>query len=352
MRFLTEAEGRIIAVLLGSSPSSERERLHRAGVPRSTYHAARRRAYQEGWLQDRYVPDPVRLGFPWASFVLMRPFADRIDAISRRWSEDPTNVLSWWSPQLALGVFMHRTTREAARLAGSLTSDHVASASTTITAHLTEPDVPVFFDYEGLWSHLAALPGTATYPNGLGGNFPSADGPENAPSDHQRWAMRELLRRPFVAADAGRAGHLVGPFGLPFSQQKILREGWVTHRVFLYPSRLPPYQGRSADQVVFVSGQLRPGARPEELFATLTRECRVFPFLYVVHDGRLLLGALGRTPGTQAGGEAPTAGDPPRRAVMATLQASLEGIDVTQELATQLRTMVDLRFDRLVPPAP
>ncbi len=348
MRFLTEAEGRIIAVLLGASPSTERERLRRAGVPRSTYHAARRRAYGEGWLQDRYVPDPARLGYPWASVVLLRPFADRIDGARRRWSADPTNVLSWWSPQLALGVFLHRTPKEAERLAGSLAEEKVASALTIFTPHLTEAEVPVFFDYEGIWSHLADLPGTTTYPNGLGGNFPGADGAPPSPTGHQTWAIGELVRRPFGRGSEGRAGHLVGPFGLPLSQQKMLRDGWVTHRVFLYPSRLPPYQGRIADQVVFVTGTLRDSARPEELFATLTRECRVFPFLFVVHGGRLLLGALGRTPGpVPANVTTPTA-ETLRRAVMPTLQDALEGIDVTQDLASQLRTDVDMRFDRLL----
>jgi hypothetical protein len=348
VRFLTEAEGRIIAVLLGAAPSSERDRLHRAGVPRSTYHAARRRAYEEGWVQDRYLPDPVRLGYPWATFVLLRPYADRIDVVNRRWSADPTNVLSWWSPQLALGVFLNRTQRDAEHLVRSLEADHAASSTTVVTAHLTEPEVPVFFDYEGLWTHLALIPGTVTYPNGLGGNFPGSDGPVAAPSDHQSWAMAQLIRRPFELETARKAGHLVGPFGLPFSQQKMLRDGWVTHRVFLYPSRLPPYQGRSAEQVVFVAGKLRKGARPEELFATLTRECRVFPFLYVVHEGRVLVGALGRTPGMGSGAAADRS-EPPRRAVLPTLQGFLEAIDVTQELATQLRTVVDMRFDRLLP---
>jgi hypothetical protein len=207
----------------------------------------------------------------------------------------------------------------------------------------------VFFDYEGLWTHLARLPGTATYPSGLGGNFPGSDGPASPPTNHQKWALGELLRRPFAGGAAARAGHLVGPFGLPFSQQKMLRDGWIAHRVFLYPSRLPPYQGRSAEQVVFVSGRLRKGARPEELFATLTRECRVFPFLFVVHEDRLLMGALGRTPGSSAGRDLPTADDLARRAVMPTLQTALEGIDVLQELTTQLRIVVDLRFDRLLP---
>lgn len=350
MRYLTEAEGRILGVLLGAGPTSERDRLHRAEVPRSTYHAARRRAYAEGWVQDRYVPDPVRIGYPWATVLLLRPFADRAEATRAAWTEDPTNILTWWGPQSALGVFLHATPEDAEEFARRLESQRPGSVLSAIRVHLTEAELPVFFDYEGLWVHLAGLAGTTAYPNGLGGQFPGADGAPAPTTDHQRWAIAELVHRPFVAAASGKAGHLVGPFGLPFSQLRLLRDGWVTHRVFLYPSRLPPYQGRSADQIVFLAGRLRAGARPEEMFAVLTRECRVYPFLFAVHEGQALIGALGRAPGTGPDGVAPSpASDPVRRPVLPTLQAYMEGIDITQEHASQLRPVVDFRFDRLVP---
>ena len=346
MRALTEAEGRVIAVLLGARVTTERERLQRLDVPRSTYHAARRRAYSEGWLRDRYVPDPVRFGFPVVSIVLARPFADRVAALEERWSANPTNVVAWLGAQVALGVFFHRDEREAARFATELSESKTASAVTTLAADATQSELPVYFDYEGLWSHLAGLSGTLSYPSGLGGDAGEAE--QNGASTRPRsWAAIELVHRPFVAAAEGRAGHLVGPLGLPFSQLKLLRNGSMSHRVFLDPSRVPPYQGRSADHVVLLGGDLRDGARPEQIFATLTKECRVFPFLYATHERRLLLGALGR--GAPTGGAPPMPTESGRRPVLATLQEHLEGIEIVQEPAANFRTIVDHRYDRLFP---
>lgn len=352
MRSMTEAEGRVIAVLLGSTPTNERERLRRVKVPRSTYHAARRRAYQEGWLKDRYVPDPARFGFPWVNLVVVRPFADRISELGSAWAAHPTNVLSWVGAQSALAVFFHPSRAEADGWVRRLGEERWASRVTAVTTHVTSPEVPVYFDYEGLWTHLAGIDGTEVYPNGLGGSTPQEEDSGAPVTSHQRWGATELVHRPFVTESQGREGHLVGPFGVPFSQQKLLRAGWVSHRVFLEPSKVPPFKGRSADQMTFIYGALRDGARPEGLFATLTRDCRVFPFLYASSGGRVLLGALGRAPVSLGQGhrDAP-APDPAesRPSVMAALQGALEGIEVIQESATQLRTLVDHRYDRILP---
>lgn len=342
MRTLTEAEGRVIAVLLGGAGTSERERLKRAGVPRSTYHAARKRAYEEGWLKDRYVPDPARLGSPIATFAVVRPYVDHIDELVAAWSGRPENLLTWASPQIVLGIFTHATVAAAEKATARLIPEGWSRWQSVLHVDLSGPSVPVYFDYEGLWTHLAGLSGTATYPNGLGGH---ADGEAGPLSSHQRWAARELVFRPFVAQAAGRAGHLVGPLGVPFSQQKMMRAGWVVHRVLLDPARVPPYRGRAADQVTLVMGELRSGSRPEQLFVPLTRECRVFPFLFVTDGVRLLLGALGRSPGAPPPAEAPE----PRRPVMATLQSYLQGIEILAESAAAFRPVVDHRYDRLFP---
>lgn len=346
MRALTEAEGRVIAVLLGSTATNERDRLQRLRVPRSTYHAARRRAYAEGWLRDRYVPNPARFGFPIVTVAVVRPFADRTGSLVDRWSRNPANVAAWLGPQAALGVFFHPDASAAERFSASTAEGELGTPVTVIPATSTSPELPVYFDYEGLWAHLAGLEGTATYPNGLGGPI-GKEGPTASQLRHRQWSTSELVQRPFRAEAEGRGGHLVGPFGLPFSQLRALRDGWVTHRVFLDPSRVPPYHGRSADQVVLISGSLRKGARPEQLFASLTRECRVFPFLFATHDGRALLGALGRG---AANGRAPTEpSEADRRPVLPTIQEYLEGIQVLQEPAAMFRTVVDHRYDRVIP---
>jgi hypothetical protein len=345
VRALTDSEARVIAVLLAARPDHERERLHQVGIPRSTYHAVRRRAYEEGWLRDRYIPHPVPLGRPWVTLLVARPYADRYEGFTQEVSGDPGNVLLWTGSQAAVAAFFHARAADPTRLLERLASQRLAAPPLALTVRADGPSVPVYFDFEGLWGHLAGFEGTLAYPHGLGGAS-VGEGEDSEPvalTDHQRWALAELLRRPFTATEQGRGGHLVGPFGLPFSQRRLLARGWITHRTFLEPSRLPPYQGKAADQIVLISGTPRAGARAEVLFATLTRESRVYPFLFVVGPTRWLLGALG--------GSAPV---PPesraaRRPVLPTLREYLEGIEIVQEAAAEFTAPVDHRYDRLVP---
>lgn len=346
MRALTESEARVIAVLLAARPDHERERLHQVGIPRSTYHAVRRRSYQEGWLRDRYIPHPLPLGRPCVTVVVARPYADRFEEFGGLVADDPGNVVLWSGAHVSVSVFFHAKVQEPQHLVQRLVTQKMAAPPIVVTVRADGPSIPVYFDFEGLWSHLAGFEGTLAYPHGLGGALDSGeDSPEPMVlSDHQQWALGELLRRPFVAAEQGRGGHLVGPFGLPFSQRRMLARGWITHRTLLDPSRLPIFEGRAADQVVLISGTPHAGARPEILFSTLTRESRVFPFLFFVGDDRWLLGALGGSaPRIEEAGEA-------RRPVLPTLREYLEGIEIVQEPAAGFTTPVDHRYDRLMPP--
>jgi hypothetical protein len=348
VRALTDSEARVLAVLLSARADRERERLKAAQVPRSTYHAVRRRAYEEGWLRDRYVPHPVPIGRPVVAFFLVRPYADRSEELLRALEAQAGTVVLWNGSQVVLAVLFLTKPAEASRLATKLATDRLCPPPVVVATPVSGPSVPVYFDFEGLWCNLAGLAGTLAYPHGLGGGIetdPEANG-SATPSSHQWWAISELVLRPFALATPQRGGHLVGPFGLPFSQRKILQRGWVVHRTILDPSRLPAYQGRAADQVVLITGTPRSGARPDQLFATLTRESRVFPFLFAVAPDRWILGALG--------GSAPP---PPelqrvRRPVLPTLREYLEGIEIVQEPAAGFRTTVDHRYDRLLPPGP
>lgn len=318
-------------------------------VPRSTYHAVRRRAYEEGWLRDRYVPHPVPMGRPLVSFLLARPYADKVDELVRVIAGDGGNVVHWAGAQVSLSVFLHASPAEPKRLLKAVSDRGLSLPPTLVTVRAEGPAIPVYFDYEGLWCHLAGLDGTLAYPHGLGGGVERDDGHADAPESprlftpHQWWAAGELLHRPFVAPDLGKGGHLVGPFGLPFSQRKLLERGSVVHRTLLDPARVPAYQGRAADQVVLVTGVPKASARAEELFATLGRDCRVFPFLYVVGSDRWLLGAMG--------GSAPPTAETPRRPVLPTLRDCLEGIEIVQEPAVGFASRVDHRYDRLLPAA-
>lgn len=346
MRTLTEAEARVLGALLASTLVTERPRLKRAQVPRSTYHAARRRAYAEGWLRDRYIPNPVEFGLPYATFTLTRPFADRLPEFLARGGQDLNTVYLAAGAQVALAIGFYERQGAAEEVATSPVRSGAAAWSFSLVVDLREPSVPVYFDYEGSFAHLGEAEGAEGYPQGLGGAPPATERTEAELGGRRAsWAATELVHRPFDAVSAGREAHRVGPLGLPWGQQRMLNQGWIVHRVLLDPARLPPFRGRSADQQVFVVGTLRSGARPEELFAMLTRDCRVFPFLFVVAGRRLLLGALGRPPGAPP--EPPNAR--PRRSVMATLQERVEGIEILQEPAAQFRVELDHRYDRLFP---
>lgn len=297
-------------------------------------------------MRDRYIPHPVPIGLPWVTFLVARPFADRVDEFGRAVAQDSGNVVLWSGTQTALAVTFRSQPKEAAQLLHRLESNRLAAAPWSVTVRADAPTIPVYFDFEGLWCHLAGLEGTLAYPHGLGGPLSGREGESTtAMSAHQRWAVSELLRRPFVATDQGRGGHLVGPFGLPFSERKMLARGWVTHRTLLDPARVPEHRGKSADQVVFISGTPKAGARPESLFSTLTRECRVFPFLFATGSERWLLSALG-------GASPPSEGPNPRRPVLPTLREYLEGIEILQESAHGFVAQVDHRYDRLLPPEP
>ncbi len=348
MRALTEAEARVIATLLAARPDRERERLRQAAIPRSTYYAVRRRAYSEGWLHDRYVPDPSRIGFPYATFVVARPFLDRYaDFLGARPTAGLVEVALWASPQISLAVFFHADPDAGANAVARWQSQRILASATRLTVPLAAPSVPVYFDFEGLWDHLVGLDGTSSYPHGLGGARPDVFGsaaPDPPPTPHTRWAFGHLLGRPVAAAERGEDGHLLGAFGLPFSERRLLAKGWVTHRVFLEPSRLPPYMGRAADRVHFISGVPRPGARPEQAFETLTAECRVFPFLFVVAPDRWLFGALGgSSPETGPGDEARR-----RRSVIGVLRDAMEGIEIVHDASESFSMAINHRYDRLV----
>ncbi len=349
VRALTESEARVLSLLLADTATDERSRLRQSGLPRSTYHAARRRAYAEGWLRDRYVPAPTLFGFPEVTLALARPFADQVPQLAERWSSEPGNVLLWVSPVVSLGVFFHRSAREASASGGRIAAAELASSVLLLRPKVEERGLPVYFDFEGVWAHLASSPGPQAYPKGLpptpAGVDPQAPGTW---TPRRRWAARELLERPFVAERQGRAGHLIGTFGLPLAEKGLLAQGWILHRVLAEPAHVPPFRGRQMDRIVLISGTLQTGVPPEVVFATLSHECRVFPFLYVVDGDRVLLGALGQSVlGPPAAADAG-----PRRPVMATLRQALQGIQIVEEAAGNFQVPVDHRYDRLLPSEP
>ena len=343
MRALTEAEARLIRALLASPGDSERELLEETKLPRSTYHAVRKRAYDEGWLRVRFIPHPACFELPLATFAIAHPFAESAVSLMERWSQPESNVVLWGGTGLVFAVYLHRTREEARRLGASLVDEAMRPRSFFLTTETGTGTLPIYFDFEGIWSHLADIPGSSQYPRSLSPPFPpGSHAPAGAPSPGLRRAARNLVLRPIVADHEGRPGHFLGLLGLTRPEHRLLDDGWVLRRVLPDFSLLPPYLDRKVDQFVFIRGELLEGQNTTRLLQALTEKCRVYPFLLAQDGTRVLVGAVGRS------GPAPAAGNGDRPSVIGTLQQFLRRIEVDSEWVAGLPPVVDHRYDRVL----
>lgn len=308
--------------------------MRRSGLPPRTFEDIRQRAYSEGWVYDRYVPDLVRLGKPSVTVVLAQPYAEDLEKVANSWKDDPTNILLWQWPETLFGVFVAADQGAFSRIPDDPSSGF--RRELRVTASIPRAELPVYFDFEAAWSRFAELNGAMAYPHGLVGG---ADG-EALPtfSDGTRERVRALVERPFRVESA--PGPLrVSPFFLPRPQQGLLEDGAVERRVLLDICRARAFKDRRMDQVAFLHGELFPGTGPEQLFRRLMA-MRVTPFLFVTDGARVLLGALSPAPPAPNG----SAGRP---AVLANVSQFLRGISIAREPLDSLRILVDHRYDRL-----
>lgn len=354
MHGLTDAEARVVWSALALPGASEKERLLGSGLPSSTYHATRRRAYGEGWVRDRYVPDPVAFGRPVLSFVLARPYAEQAASVQRRWSSVSGNALLWLGTPLALGVFFHENAAMARRTLARLTEADRLRDPLSLTVDLTEARVPVYFDFEGAWARVAGVPVSSEYPFGLGfgTSMFRATGPRRPLPDRLKPAARELLDRPFQAEGPGLIRWL-GLGGLDRRQRELVEEGYLRPRTFLDPGHMPAYRGRRIDQVILVTGEMRDRSDPTSVLAELRASHHASPFLFAAEGPRVLLGLLGHSggaPPSASEGDAPSA--PLGSVLRELLQQRLHRVDVFREEGGSLRVPIDHRYGGLLAPPP
>jgi hypothetical protein len=343
MRALTDAEARLIRALLAAPGDSERELLEETRLPRSTYHAVRKRVYDEGWLRIRFAPHPTCFGLPLVTVAVAHPFAESSVPLMERWSRPESNVVLWGGSGLVFAVYLHRTRDEARKLTAGLVDDAMRPRSFFLTAGTGVDTLPVYFDFEGVWSHLAGIPGSSQYPRALSPPFPPGSRtPTGMPSPGLRRAARNLVLRPIVADHEGRSGHFLGLLGLTRQEHRLLDDGWVFRRVLPDFGVLPPFQERKADQIVFIRGEFLEEKTSAQLMQALTEKCRVYPFLLVHDETSVVVGTLGQS------GPAPLDGNENRPPVLGTLQEFLRRIDVDSEWVAGLTPVVDHRYDRVL----
>ncbi len=347
---LTEAEARVVWSALALPGAPERDRLAGSGLPSSTYHATRRRAYDEGWLRDRYVPDPIAVGRPIVTFLLGRPYADELGPVVKRWSSIEGNALVWTGTPMVFGVFFHDGRASARRLVSRVSDDARIRDLNALTVDLSETRVPVYFDFEGAWARIAGTKPSAEYPFGLGigATGPAVPVARRPLPERLRGPGAELLERPFDPAGGGLLRWL-GVGGLDRRQRELLEAGYLRLRTFLDAALLPTYEGRRIDQVVLVTGEMRDRLEPTTLLAELRETYLLSPFLFAYDGPRVLLGLLGNSsPPT----ETP---DVPAPAALGavlreTLARRMQRVDVYREDVGALRAPVDHRYTSLLRP--
>lgn len=347
-RGLTPAEGAVIRSLLAARPVSEKERMQESQLAPRTYHAARQRVLEEGWVLDRYLPDLSRLGFPLVTFAIGQPYEERAREVQERWSDDPSSVLLWSGPETLFGVFVGRSAEWKGPGGTGFGAESGLRRGLSLTADSRQFGIPVYFDFEASWNRLLGSSAARAYPHPWFSQTPSDDeeslethgGPALSPG--ALLSVEALLRRPFEAEVSGKSLSRAGPFYAPRSQQRALEAGWVERRLFLDPLRVPSVQGQQIQRVVLIQGHLREDRRPQGLLHQLLEDCRVTPFLLATDWKSVLLGALSPFPAAPG-----TSTPSDRSSVSYVLQSYLQSIEVFREPVTSLASQVNHRYDRL-----
>jgi hypothetical protein len=285
-RSCTEAEAKVIGSLLAAIPESERARIRRSGLSARTYEVARQRVLGAGWVYERDVPDPRIWGIERLRFELRvgQPSGD----IVTQWGRRNDSIFVLEADGLALGLFADLRGTSAVRLAPD--SDRGRSV---VTAPLSQPSVPVYFDFEGAWAEITGGPAPSRYPRSV----PAARSFEE---DSGRWSLgrrefrdvQEQVTRQF-RTNHRHLGPLIGRKG----KSRTVAQGLVQRRAFLNLARFPGYGDWRLQRLGFVHGRLRPGfASASGLFRDLVGNAGMRPFLYVTDGAAFLIGGLSPIP--------------------------------------------------------
>ena len=340
-RIVSPNEARVVWSILSGGLESEEDRMRNSGIPRTTYRDAKHRLYAEGILVDRFIPNPSVVGIPWVSFLLTRPSAEEAGTITKRLSGTTGAVEVWSGPDVAFSVIFHRSENAFNAFKKSVESGEFGAEVSYVqvdTARAPDPisQVPVYFDFEGVWVHFGGFSGTRTYPRPLpapprgeptGGKMPSS--------------IASLLTRPFT-----RPSHLIGPASVPRSQKRNLREGKAEWRTFLGLQHLGTlkYKGATFQDLVFVAGELRETDGLARLLPDLIDLCQVRPLLMVGDSNGVLMIGLGT--GLTATPVSTSKASPPVSVIEA-IARHLRAIQVVREPLATLRMPIPHGYDRL-----
>lgn len=334
MRTLTRGEALTVRSLLACESLSERERISRSGVAPRTFERARRKAHEEGWVVERYLPDFHRLGLPLLKFLLVKPFAERFEEVERAWKGDSSCVLIWKWPDSLFGVFAMRTSDAAG--ASALDPQEAYRLGIQLIADLTRAQVPVYLDFEASWSRFVGCDGSMSYPH----TFPSwaAGTTDSAPiSKDDRKRILDLVSGACKESESVTSFHS-NPSFFRRADRHLFVSGALERRAFLDPSVIPPYEDRTLRHLAFIHGELVPLATPELLFRRLAT-IRVAPALFATDGMRIL--AMGVSPAQDIKRD-----EEGRPSVLGNLQQFLRNIEIERLPLDSMSVPVNHCYDR------
>ena len=303
-RVLRPKEARVIQVLLArlDDPVAVRQFEH-SGMHKSTFFTIRQRAIRRGWVTERYVPDPDPLGVRRVVFQVGWPFAESSEDVARAWEEREGAVVLWRFRDVLFSVVWERSDESSAGPSPDRTmlppAQPLLRTLWTVEVDADSGGIPVYFDFEGAWARWAGSGKPITYPTPLGclrGHDDQGPGSIKVPRKERLDALQVLgtpspLQRTYGRRPAVPAG------GESKSESNPPAPGWVHRCAFPDFPKIPPMAGsRRVDQVIFVTGLVREGWRPQGLMEALFRDAEIAPFLVAYDQKRLLMGLLAPRP--------------------------------------------------------
>ncbi len=340
MKDLTEAEAATVSLLLGTGLESQALALRRAALSRSTFSVARRKAAEEGWVRERVIPSRA-FGGARMVVALARPFTEAVPRVAAAWSEIPSAVHLLSGMDVVFGIFLVGSESEGEKLTTRLAGTE-SSQNTTEWSVVPGPDtLPVYFDYEGVWSHITGRP-AMRYPRGYPG-VPEGNAGASA-SPGLRKVAGEISRRALRETREGEGGgQKFGPGALPRSWRRLILNGYLDWRTLPDFAHVPPFRGLRLSRIAWLHGTLREEGGAPAFFQDLVEQSHVYPFLYVVEDDRILLGAMGREASRSSTWEEE------RTPVLPTVQRHLSNVSIIHLECDGLRVLLDHRYDRMFP---
>lgn len=346
-RALTASEIIVIGDLLAqpSDPAALAPRYR--GLPRRTYQVAKKRVYQLGMVFDRFIPSPPSVGIKGVTLAIGYPYAEHFESVLKTWREASECMILWCTRESIFGVFFNRQELRIGDHDLDANPSHYFRQLTTLQAEPNSEGIPVFFDYEGEWAQACGS-APAAYPRpllpkgmeGRGGALLHSDKPTRTIEDA---AIADIYRS-YLEVRPGS----VGAFRTRAPHRSALARRLLTHRVFLDPTALPPFNGWSPENVMFIRARLLNKMSPSALLEELVRSARITPFLYATDGPSIMMGGLGPRPigvETDNGGRI-------RPPVLETLRHHLASIEVHRQSISEINVLRNHEYARLfLPPA-